>query len=119
MQTETGEDSSQLQQDLATAEVALDRCLLKLFNVALRADKLQQALEVASQLQQQKAVEGAIQLANHNRQPALSDRIATFLQNRLDIEAAEAEQVWSLALLADTYQDVSAWLCQLTSNRGL
>lgn len=99
MQAEAGEDSSQVQQELSAAEVALDRCLLKLFSVALRADKLQQALEVACQLQQQRALEGAIQLANHNRQPALSDRIATFLQNRLDLEAAEAEQAGSLSHL--------------------
>lgn len=107
MQTEAGEDTSQLQQDLAAAETALDRCLLKLFNMALRADKLQQALEVACQLHQQKALEGAIQLANHNRQPALSDRIATFLQNRLDLEAAEAEQVQPLAALAYRHCSVS------------
>ena len=96
LQTEAGEDSSELQQELLSGEVALDRCLLKLFSIALRADKLQQALEIACQLQQQRALEGAIQLANHNRQPALSERIATFLQNRLDLEAAEAEQVCCL-----------------------
>ena len=75
---------------MAAAEVALDRCLLKLFNAAVRSDKLQQALEAACQLTQVRSMEGAIKLANHNRQTALADRIALLLEARLEQEAAEA-----------------------------
>ena len=91
---EAGEGSSAVEQDVSAAEVALDRSLLKLFNAAVRGDRLQQALEAACQLSQVKSLEGAIKLANHNRQTALADRIAMFLQTRLELEAAEeADQV--------------------------
>ena len=93
---EAGEGSSAVEQDVSAAEVALDRSLLKLFNAAVRGDRLQQALEAACQLSQVKSLEGAIKLANHNRQTALADRIAMFLQTRLELEAAEeADQVQS------------------------
>jgi len=93
LQTEAGESSSDAEQGVAASEVALDRCLLKLFNAAVRGDRLQQALEAACQLSQARSLEGAIKLANHNRQTALADRIALFLQTRLELEAAEADQV--------------------------
>ena len=91
MQVEGGEGSSKVEQAVSAAEFALDRSLLKLFNAAVRGDRLQQALEAACQLSQVKSVEGAIKLANHNRQTALADRIAMFLQTRLELEAAEEE----------------------------
>ena len=87
---EAGEGSSAVEQAVSAAEFALDRSLLKLFNAAVRGDRLQQALEAACQLSQVKSLEGAIKLANHNRQTALADRIAMFLQTRLELEAAEA-----------------------------
>lgn len=91
---EAGEGSSAVEQAVSGAEVALDRTLLKLFNAAVRGDRLQQALEAACQLSQVKSLEGAIKLANHNRQTALADRIAMFLKTRLELEAAEeADQV--------------------------
>lgn len=86
---EAGEGSSAVEQAVSGAEVALDRTLLKLFNAAVRGDRVQQALEAACQLSQVKSVEGAIKLANHNRQTALADRIAMFLKTRLELEAAE------------------------------
>lgn len=94
VQVEAGEGSSAVEQAVSGAEVALDRTLLKLFNAAVRGDRLQQALEAACQLSQVKSLEGAIKLANHNRQTALADRIAMFLKTRLELEAAEeADQV--------------------------
>ena len=93
VQTEAGDSSSDAEQSVTAGEVALDRCLLKLFNGAVRGDRLQQALEAACQLSQVRSLEGAIKLANHNRQTALADRIALFLQTRLELEAAEADQV--------------------------
>lgn len=88
------------------AELALDRILLKLFNAAVRGDRLQQALEAACQLSHVKSLEGAIKLANHNRQTALAERIALFLQTRLELEAAEeADQVTHM-LHYDLYFDV-------------
>lgn len=93
VQTEAGESTSDTEQSVTAGEVALDRCLLKLFNAAVRGDRLQQALEAACQLSQVRSLEGAIKLANHNRQTALADRIALFLQTRLELEAAEADQV--------------------------
>ena len=88
---------------MVAGEVALDRCLLKLFNATVRGDKLQQALEAACQLSQVRSLEGAIKLANHNRQTALADRIALFLETRLEQEAAEAEQVSSAAFANAAY----------------
>lgn len=93
---EAGEGSSAVEQAVSAAEVALDQTLLKLFHAAVRGDRLQQALEAACQLSQVKSLEGAIKLANHNRQTALANRIAVFLQTRLELEAAEeADQVQS------------------------
>ena len=94
VQAESGESSNEAEQAVSAAELALDRVLLKLLNAAVRGDRLQQALEAACQLSQVKSLEGAIKLANHNRQTALADRIALFLQTRLEVEAAEeADQV--------------------------
>jgi len=50
------------------AELALDRTLLKLLNAAVCGDRLQQELEAACQLSQAESLEGAIKLANHDRQ---------------------------------------------------
>lgn len=103
LQGEAGESTSKAEQAMVAGEVALDRCLLKLFNAAVRGDKLQQALEAACQLSQVRSLEGAIKLANHNRQTALADRIALFLETRLEQEAAEAEQVSSAAFANAAY----------------
>lgn len=94
VQVEGGGGSSAVEQAVSAAELGLDRSLLKLLNAAVRGDRLQQALEAACQLTQVKSLEGAIKLANHNRQTALADRIAMFLETRLELEAAEeADQV--------------------------
>ena len=92
---EAGEGSpEEAEQSVSACEVALDRSLLKLFNAAVRGERLQQALEAACQLSQVRSLEGAIKLANHNRQTALAERIAMFLETRLELEAAEeADQV--------------------------
>ena len=101
LQSESGESTSEAEQRVTAAEVALDRCLLKLFNTAVRGDKLQQALEAACQLTQVRSMEGAIKLANHNRQTALADRIALLLEARLEQEAAEAaDQVQPIVMTA-------------------
>ena len=93
-QVESGESTSEAELAVTAAELALDRMLLKLFNAAVRGERLQQALEAACQLSQARSLEGAIKLANHNRQTALADRIAMLLQTRLELEAAEeADQV--------------------------
>ncbi|KAL3149950.1 hypothetical protein ABBQ38_013311 [Trebouxia sp. C0009 RCD-2024] len=87
---EAGEGSTEeAEQAVSVCEVALDRALLKLFNAAVRGSRLQQALEAACQLSQVRSLEGAIKLANHNRQTALAERITMFLETRLELEAAE------------------------------
>ncbi len=96
VQVEAGDSTSEAEQTVAASEVALDCCLLKLFNAAVRGDRLQQALEAACQLSQTRSLEGAIKLANHNRQTALADRIALFLETRLEAEAAEVDQVYRI-----------------------
>ena len=103
VQVEAGEGSSAVEQAVSGAEVALDRTLLKLFNTAVRGDRLQQALEAACQLSQVKSLEGAIKLANHNRQTALADCIAMFLKTRLELEAAEEADQVSLTLHSHTF----------------
>lgn len=49
------------------AEKLLDRCLLKLYAAALKANRLPRALDTAGRLSLSQSLEGALKLANHYR----------------------------------------------------
>lgn len=63
--TDAGTEEEATRQKSVSLEA--DRTLLKLFKAAVPASRLPRALDLASRLEDHKALEGAIKLANHHR----------------------------------------------------
>lgn len=59
--------SAALQEQIREAEDKIDKKLLRMFQSAVKAEKVVRALEVASQLRAVRSLEGALKLANHHR----------------------------------------------------
>eukprot|EP00873_Tetraselmis_striata_P018043 jgi/Tetstr1/438307/TSEL_026874.t1 len=71
--------------------LAADRCALKLFQHALKAELLGKALELACQMHLQPSIEGALRLASHHHQGALAERISVYLESRQALELQDAD----------------------------
>ena len=59
--------SAALQSQIQDAEDKVDKKLLRMFQSAVKGEKVVRALEVASQLTAVRSLEGALKLANHHR----------------------------------------------------
>ncbi|KAJ9532938.1 hypothetical protein QJQ45_018035 [Haematococcus lacustris] len=81
-----GWEGTQAADELLTRQTEADRCLLKIFQAALKADRQARALEVASLLSLHRSFEGALRLAAHHRASGLADRISLFMQQREEAE---------------------------------
>ena len=55
--------------DVQLAETEADRVLLRLFQAALKANRLLRAYELATKLHIMRSLEGALKLANHHQCP--------------------------------------------------
>ncbi|KAK9868467.1 hypothetical protein WJX84_006627 [Apatococcus fuscideae] len=75
--------------DVVQAETEADKPLLRLFQAALKANRLLRAYELATRLHLMRSLEGSLKLANHHQVPALAERITAVIDARLALEAAE------------------------------
>ncbi|KAK9832382.1 hypothetical protein WJX74_008412 [Apatococcus lobatus] len=75
--------------DVQLAETEADRVLLRLFQAALKANRLLRAYELATRLHLMRSLEGSLKLANHHQVPALAERITAVIDARLALETAE------------------------------
>jgi chromosome transmission fidelity protein 4 len=73
-------------QPAAAAELELNKTLLKLFNAALKADRLGRAAELASHMTHAPCLEGALKMANAARAVALAERITSIIHGRVALE---------------------------------
>jgi chromosome transmission fidelity protein 4 len=71
--------ASQLETPL---EVQVDKALLKLLMAAIKSDQLEKAFELASELNLQRSLRGALQIANKFRKRLLAEKITLLIQNR-------------------------------------
>eukprot|EP00743_Colponemidia_sp_Colp-15_P005428 GILK01005834.1.p1 GENE.GILK01005834.1~~GILK01005834.1.p1 ORF type:complete len:1072 (+),score=257.64 GILK01005834.1:57-3218(+) len=79
-----------------TKETAqLDKSLIQMIQNACKSDNLGRALDLASMLTLNKSLSIATQLANHNRLPALAQRIDQLLESRKAREQARLDQLGS------------------------
>ncbi|GAB4823682.1 hypothetical protein N2152v2_010728 [Parachlorella kessleri] len=76
--------------ELEAQQLEADKLGLKLFAKLIQSDRHARALEVASLLHGTHSLEGALKLANQLRAPTLAERLAAFVEQRLEIEAEEA-----------------------------
>ncbi len=63
--------STALQEQVLDAQDRIDKKLLRMFQSAVKAEKVVRALELASQLSAVRSLEGALKLANHHRYKSL------------------------------------------------
>ena len=56
-----------MQEQVLDAQDRIDKKLLRMFQSAVKAEKVVRALELASQLSAVRSLEGALKLANHHR----------------------------------------------------
>lgn len=97
-----GEDSegnlARAEQDIMDAEREMDSHVLRLLQKCAQVDRLQRALELAAMLNSERALMGAVTLANKMRKPALSERMGLLLEARQ--AQREREQQAALAAVA-------------------
>ena len=67
---------------LMPLEVQMDKTLLKLIHAAIKSDQLEKALELASVLNLQRSLQGALKVANALRKRLLAEKITLLIQNR-------------------------------------
>jgi hypothetical protein len=73
-------------QPAQAAELELNKALLKLFNAALKGDRLGRAAELASHMTHASCLDGALKMANAARAVALAERITGIIHGRLAME---------------------------------
>ena len=73
-------------QPAQAAELEMNKALLKLFNAALKADRLGRAAELAAHMTHASCLEGALKMANAARAVALAERITGIIHGRLALE---------------------------------
>jgi chromosome transmission fidelity protein 4 len=73
-------------QPAQAAELELNKALLKLFNAALKGDRLGRAAELASHMTHAACLDGALKMANAARAVALAERITGIIHGRLAME---------------------------------
>jgi hypothetical protein len=87
-----------LDEDDATQAVMLkaftkiDASLIKLIAHACKAERTARALDLATQLQLPKSLQGALRLANHYKLGALAERISKLMQARFDDVEDDVEE---------------------------
>ncbi|XP_047329703.1 protein ENHANCER OF LHP1 1 [Impatiens glandulifera] len=81
--TDTGVDTTELDDEAFTIEAGLDRCILKLIASCCNGDKLIRATELVKLLSMEKSVKGAIKLVTALKLPNLAERFNTILEERL------------------------------------
>ena len=69
--------STAFHEQVLDAQDRIDKKLLRMFQSAVKAEKVVRALELASQLSAVRSLEGALKLANHHRCACIS----SFMQN--------------------------------------
>lgn len=67
-------------------QASADKCKLRLFASACSADRLPRAYSLAESLNLQKALQGALELANRSRLYSLSSKLQVLLENRLHLD---------------------------------
>ena len=71
------------------AGVAYDRCRKRTCHPVRRQ---QRAFELASTLALEQSLQGALRLANHHHATVLAERVAAFIESRLEMEQAAYQQ---------------------------
>jgi len=73
-------------QPALTAELELNKALLKLFNAALKGDRLGRAAELAAHMTHASCLDGALKMANAARAVSLAERITGIIHGRQAME---------------------------------
>eukprot|EP00850_Spirogloea_muscicola_P012300 SM000079S22418 [mRNA] locus=s79:8874:14531:- [translate_table: standard] len=89
----SADEEDRLEDSVLKLEANLDRCLLRVFVSACKADRIVRALEVAKMLRLNKSLEGAIRLVANMRLPALAERLNAHLENKLRQEQTEGAEL--------------------------
>ncbi|KAI9010132.1 hypothetical protein DFJ74DRAFT_339799 [Hyaloraphidium curvatum] len=85
--------------ELLLAEKEMDKLLLKLIQAAVKAEKLQRALDLTTQLNLPRSVDGAVKIAISDHFPGLAERMNLIKEAKMIRSQAEEEQ--KLAMLQD------------------
>ncbi|KAG2664398.1 hypothetical protein I3760_16G080400 [Carya illinoinensis] len=87
-----GLDTTSLDDEAFSLEVAQDRCILRLIASCCNGDKLVRATELVKLLTMEKSVKGAIKLVTALKLPNLAERFNSVLEDRLLNEAERTKQ---------------------------
>ncbi|XP_035541582.1 WD repeat and HMG-box DNA-binding protein 1 isoform X3 [Juglans regia] len=87
-----GLDTTSLDDEAFSMEVAQDRCILRLIASCCNGDKLVRATELVKLLTMEKSVKGAIKLVTALKLPNLAERFNSVLEERLLNEAKRTKQ---------------------------
>ena len=71
---------------LRVLQASADKCKLRLFASACSADRLPRAYSLAESLNLQKALQGALEIANRSKLYSLSSKLQVLLENRMHLD---------------------------------
>ena len=77
-------------EQLSTAQLQLDKASLRMFDMAVKQDRTDRALQVAFGFELPRTLENAVKLANHRKKSALAMRVQAILETRLAAEDEDA-----------------------------